>query len=237
MSLRARIAAHENTPEQRQPRRRTATWSPPTGPSCWRRSTSPRCRALAAAERRARLERVLGHIISREGPVLSTAERAALIRRVVDEALGLGILEPLLEDASITEIMVNGPDRDLRRARRPGRAGARPLLLRRPADADHRAHRLHRQPPGGRVQPDGRRAAALRRAGQRHHPAAVADRRHPHHPPLPARLHAPGADRAGHAGRAHAAAAVRLRPGQVQHHRLRRYGHRARPPCSTRCPG
>ncbi|MFE7583963.1 CpaF family protein [Streptomyces gardneri] len=66
--------------------------------------------ALAAAERRARLERVLGHIISREGPVLSTAERGQLIRRVVDEALGLGVLEPLLEDASITEIMVNGPD-------------------------------------------------------------------------------------------------------------------------------
>ncbi|MBQ1094088.1 CpaF family protein [Streptomyces sp. B93] len=66
--------------------------------------------SLAAAERRARLERVLGHIISREGPVLSTVERSQLIRRVVDEALGLGILEPLLEDASITEIMVNGPD-------------------------------------------------------------------------------------------------------------------------------
>ncbi|MFR9674416.1 CpaF family protein [Streptomyces sp. TR06-5] len=67
--------------------------------------------SLAAADRRARLERVLGHIISREGPVLSTHERALLIRRVVDEALGLGILEPLLEDASITEIMVNGPER------------------------------------------------------------------------------------------------------------------------------
>ena len=67
--------------------------------------------ALAAAERRARLERVLGHIISREGPVLSTHERSMLIRRVVDEALGLGILEPLLEDASVTEIMVNGPER------------------------------------------------------------------------------------------------------------------------------
>jgi pilus assembly protein CpaF len=67
--------------------------------------------ALVADERRARLERVLGHIISREGPVLSTKERTGLIRRVVDEALGLGILEPLLEDASITEIMVNGPDR------------------------------------------------------------------------------------------------------------------------------
>ncbi|MEU2384434.1 CpaF family protein [Streptomyces sp. NPDC012461] len=66
--------------------------------------------SLATADRRARLERVLGHIISREGPVLSTVERSQLIRRVVDEALGLGILEPLLEDASITEIMVNGPD-------------------------------------------------------------------------------------------------------------------------------
>lgn len=66
--------------------------------------------SLATADRRARLERVLGHIISREGPVLSGAERTQLIRRVVDEALGLGVLEPLLEDPSITEIMVNGPD-------------------------------------------------------------------------------------------------------------------------------
>ncbi|MFD5557736.1 CpaF family protein [Streptomyces sp. NPDC127068] len=66
--------------------------------------------SLAAADRRVRLERVLGHLISREGPVLSTSERGQLIRRVVDEALGLGVLEPLLADASITEIMVNGPD-------------------------------------------------------------------------------------------------------------------------------
>ncbi|MCQ0023925.1 CpaF family protein [Streptomyces somaliensis DSM 40738] len=66
--------------------------------------------ALPAADRRVRLERVLGHIISREGPVLSSAERSHLIRRVVDEALGLGILEPLLEDPSVSEIMVNGPD-------------------------------------------------------------------------------------------------------------------------------
>ncbi|MBO8187584.1 CpaF family protein [Streptomyces spirodelae] len=66
--------------------------------------------ALSPAERRARLERVLGHIISREGPVLATGDRTLLIRRVVDEALGLGVLEPLLEDGSITEIMVNGPD-------------------------------------------------------------------------------------------------------------------------------
>ncbi|WP_433171277.1 CpaF family protein [Actinoallomurus sp. CA-150999] len=65
---------------------------------------------LDLAQRRARLEKVAGHIISREGPVLSPGERGALIRRIVDEALGLGVLEPLLADQSVTEIMVNGPN-------------------------------------------------------------------------------------------------------------------------------
>jgi pilus assembly protein CpaF len=65
---------------------------------------------LNATQRRARLERVLGHILTREGPLMSTRERAQLIRRVVDEALGLGVLEPLLADETVTEIMVNGPD-------------------------------------------------------------------------------------------------------------------------------
>ena len=64
---------------------------------------------LSDAQRRARLERVVGRMVSREGPVLSTAERALLIRRVIDEAIGLGVIEPLLADPSVTEIMVNGP--------------------------------------------------------------------------------------------------------------------------------
>ncbi|MPZ86781.1 MAG: CpaF family protein [Nitriliruptorales bacterium] len=64
---------------------------------------------LNASQRRARLERIVGHLITRDGPMLSTLERAALIRQIVDEALGLGILEPLLADESVTEIMVNGP--------------------------------------------------------------------------------------------------------------------------------
>ena len=65
---------------------------------------------LTAAQRRARLERVVGHLLTRDGPVLSTTERSTLIRQVVDEALGLGVLEPLLADPSVTEIMANGPD-------------------------------------------------------------------------------------------------------------------------------
>lgn len=66
--------------------------------------------ALSLQQRRIRLEKVVGHILSREGPVLSDRERSGLIRRVVDEALGLGVLEPLLADDSVTEIMVNGPE-------------------------------------------------------------------------------------------------------------------------------
>jgi len=65
---------------------------------------------LSPPQRRARLERVVGRMVSREGPVLSTAERTRLIRRVIDEAIGLGVLEPLLADPSVTEIMVNGPE-------------------------------------------------------------------------------------------------------------------------------
>jgi pilus assembly protein CpaF len=63
---------------------------------------------LSPSQRRARLERTVGQILSREGPVLSTNQRSALIRQIVDESIGLGVLEPLLADETITEIMVNG---------------------------------------------------------------------------------------------------------------------------------
>ncbi|MFG2193129.1 CpaF family protein [Streptomyces sp. NPDC048639] len=106
MSLRARVTAPEESGGMREDGHLVAVYRA----KLLEEIDLAEMSALATAERRARLERVLGHIISREGPVLSTAERAQLIRRVVDEALGLGVLEPLLEDASVTEIMVNGPD-------------------------------------------------------------------------------------------------------------------------------
>jgi pilus assembly protein CpaF len=64
---------------------------------------------LNSTQRRARLERVVGLLLTREGPVLTNAERQGLIRRIVDESLGLGVLEPLINDETVTEIMVNGP--------------------------------------------------------------------------------------------------------------------------------
>lgn len=64
--------------------------------------------SLSMPQRRARLERMLSRILSAEGPVMSSAERVRLIERVVDESVGLGILEPLIADQTVTEIMVNG---------------------------------------------------------------------------------------------------------------------------------
>ncbi len=63
---------------------------------------------LSESQRRVRLERVLAHLVSREGIILSTRERTSLVRRVVDEAVGLGVLEPILADPSVSEIMING---------------------------------------------------------------------------------------------------------------------------------
>ena len=64
---------------------------------------------LSESQRRVRLERIVGGMLTREGPVMTTSQRQALIRRVIDEAVGLGVLEPLLADETVTEIMVNGP--------------------------------------------------------------------------------------------------------------------------------
>lgn len=63
---------------------------------------------LDTAQRRVRLERVIAHLVSREGVILSTSQRNQLVRRVVDEAVGLGVLEPILSDPSVSEIMING---------------------------------------------------------------------------------------------------------------------------------
>ncbi|HHS97796.1 MAG TPA: CpaF family protein [Chloroflexi bacterium] len=48
-------------------------------------------------------------LLAEERIVLSRAERERLFEQIVAEILGLGPLEPLLRDPTITEIMVNGP--------------------------------------------------------------------------------------------------------------------------------
>ncbi|MGC8685453.1 MAG: ATPase, T2SS/T4P/T4SS family [bacterium] len=69
--------------------------------------------ALKTIEVRIKSEEVVKRIISRmrkEGRIDFQINEADLLKEVINEALGLGPLEPLLEDKSINEIMVNAKD-------------------------------------------------------------------------------------------------------------------------------
>ena len=60
-------------------------------------------------EVRRTIQELFEQILNEENIVLSRPERARLFEQIAAEILGLGPIEPLLEDESITEIMVNGP--------------------------------------------------------------------------------------------------------------------------------
>ena len=62
-------------------------------------------------EVRRTIETMYDQFLMQEGLVLSRAERQRLFDQIVAEILGYGPLEPLLRDDTITEIMVNGPNR------------------------------------------------------------------------------------------------------------------------------
>jgi len=57
------------------------------------------------------VERVLAEIATEKRLQLNAREQRALATELVNDMLGLGPLEPLLEDDSVTDIMVNGPER------------------------------------------------------------------------------------------------------------------------------
>jgi pilus assembly protein CpaF len=56
------------------------------------------------------VERDVARILDRENDLLPREERARLIRDIVNEALGYGPIEPLVQDPTVTEVMVNGPN-------------------------------------------------------------------------------------------------------------------------------
>ncbi|MNJ93523.1 putative conjugal transfer protein [compost metagenome] len=59
-------------------------------------------------EVREKTKREITLIVDREAPDTAREERSKIIKEVLEEALGLGPLEDLLADNSVTEIMVNG---------------------------------------------------------------------------------------------------------------------------------
>ena len=54
---------------------------------------------------------MITQIVDRESPGMSRDDRSKVIKEVLEEALGLGPLEDLLSDETVTEIMVNGHKR------------------------------------------------------------------------------------------------------------------------------
>jgi len=66
--------------------------------------------ALASADRRSaesEIRTLVGELLAEEGTPLSLTERDVLFSELVDEVFGLGPLEPLLRDPSISDIIVN----------------------------------------------------------------------------------------------------------------------------------
>jgi len=55
-----------------------------------------------------RVEEVIGQVVDKEISGLSRLERQKVIREISDEVLGMGPIEPLLNDPEVTEVMVNG---------------------------------------------------------------------------------------------------------------------------------
>lgn len=63
-------------------------------------------------ELRAKAEKIVSNVISKEagGFIASTEIRRKITKEIIEEALGLGPLEDLLKDPTVTEIMVNNKD-------------------------------------------------------------------------------------------------------------------------------
>ncbi|HPH97975.1 MAG TPA: CpaF family protein [Anaerolineaceae bacterium] len=71
-------------------------------------SIDPTIDVRKMADVRRTIQELFEQILAEEGIVLSRPERARLFEQIAAEILGLGPLQPLLEDETVTEIMVNG---------------------------------------------------------------------------------------------------------------------------------
>ena len=60
---------------------------------------------------RAEIENMFNKFIDDDGTVITRVERQRMLEQIVDEILGFGPIQPLLNDDSVTEVMVNGPFR------------------------------------------------------------------------------------------------------------------------------
>jgi len=60
---------------------------------------------------RSNIDEMFNRYLNDEGVVITRVERQRMLDQIVDEILGFGPIQPLLNDDTITEVMVNGPFR------------------------------------------------------------------------------------------------------------------------------
>src|SRR4029453_7344462 len=60
---------------------------------------------------RNRVGEAIRELLHRDRTPLALSERERMVNEIVDELFGLGPIEPLLADAAVSDILVNGPDR------------------------------------------------------------------------------------------------------------------------------
>jgi pilus assembly protein CpaF len=65
---------------------------------------------LGPARGREAIEQGVRMVVAEVSPQLFGERKEMVVRRVIDDAIGLGPMEPLLKDASISEVMVNAPE-------------------------------------------------------------------------------------------------------------------------------
>jgi pilus assembly protein CpaF len=65
---------------------------------------------VGEAEARSQIRDAAQRIMTEDSAPLSAAMRLRIAAQIEDEMLGLGPLEPLLDDRTISDILVNGPD-------------------------------------------------------------------------------------------------------------------------------
>ena len=63
---------------------------------------------LTQGEMRLKIEQYVSQFMSEERVVISRHDKELLVTRILDESVGLGPLEPLINDSTITEILING---------------------------------------------------------------------------------------------------------------------------------
>ena len=64
--------------------------------------------SLSQGEMRLSIERVISSFMSEEKVIIPRQDKDQLLSRLIDESVGFGPLEPLLNDPDITEILING---------------------------------------------------------------------------------------------------------------------------------